>query len=582
MDRRLGIALLAIVTCSASALIPSLRSRDPVGVTENVGAGAPDADKRIVVPDLAARLGKFKRVKMPLQSAGLTRRERQMLEKLVDAAGYLEDIYWRQSDSQGLLLYLSLARSHNPQDDILRRYLWINAGRFDLIDGDKPFVGTDPMPPGRGFYPPDMTRKDIEKFLAQHPESRAEIYGLYTLVRLRAAKGSPNTNEPVGVPYHVAFKEFLEPMAKDLREAADLSDDPAFARFLRMRAHALLTDDFYPSDIAWLELENPKFDVIFGPYETYLDGLLGVKTSYGAAVMIRNEEESKKLAVFQKYVPDLQEALPLPAADLPSKRGRQTPMEVMDTPFRAGDLGHGYQAVADNLPNDPRIHEEKGSKKIFFKNFMDARVNDVILPLAQRVMRPDQAALASGEGYLAATMMHEISHGLGPVYARTSTGRVGIREAIGPQSSSLEEAKADIVGLFGLKWLVDHGALPREKLAEYYASDFAGIFRTVRFGIAEAHGQAEMMEFNYLSEEKAILWDAASGRYVLDFEKMPAAIGALAKELLEMEATGDRARAESWFQRYAVLPPNLAAALDKASDIPIDIDPTFSFSPPVR
>ena len=180
-------------------------------------------------------------------------------------------------------------------------------------------------------------------------------------------------------------------MAKDLRDAAALSDDPAFAKFLNLRADALLSDDYYPSDIAWLDLENPKFDVIFAPYETYLDDLLGVKTSYGASVMIRNEAESKKLAIFQKYVPDLQESLPLAPEDLPSKRGKQSPMEVMDGVYRAGDLLHGYQAVADNLPNDPRIHEEKGSKKIFWKNFMDARVNYMILPLARRLMPPDQA-----------------------------------------------------------------------------------------------------------------------------------------------------------------------------------------------
>ncbi len=233
------------------------------------------------------------------------------------------------------------------------------------------------------------------------------------------------------VPYHVAFGKFLEPVAKDLREAAELSEDPAFAKFLRLRADALLNDDYYASDIAWLDLENPKFDVVFAPYETYTDSLLGVKTTYGASVMIRNDAESQKLALYQKYVPDLQEALPLPAADLPSKRGKQSPMEVVDSPYRAGDLLHGYQAVADNLPNDPRIHEAKGSKKIFWKNFMDARVNYIILPLAQRTMRADQAAMASGEGYLADTIMHEISHGLGPAYAHTAAGKVEINEAIG-------------------------------------------------------------------------------------------------------------------------------------------------------
>src|SRR5262249_20146231 len=313
------------------------------------------------------------------------------------------------------------------------------------------------------------------------------------------------------------------------------------------------------------------------PYETYLDDVLGVKTSYGAAVLVRNEAESKKLAAYQQYVPDIQDALPLPAVDRPSKKGKATPMEVMDAPFRAGDLRHGYQAVADNLPNDPRIHEQKGSKKIFFKNFMDARVNYVVLPIAKRLMRPDQAAKATGEGYLAAVLLHEISHGLGPAFARQSGKQIDIREAIGPVYSGLEEAKADAVGMFGLKWLVDRGALPRERLEEYYASYVAGIFRTLRFGTAEAHGLAEMMVFNYLLQEKVITRDPATGRYVIEYLRMPTAIAQLAKELLEIEATGDRARAENWFKRYDAMPPELKAALETANDVPVDVDPIFTF-----
>jgi hypothetical protein len=371
-------------------------------------------------------------------------------------------------------------------------------------------------------------------------------------------------------------------MAQDLRDAAALSPDAAFAKFLNMRADALLSDDYFASDIQWLDLDKPKFDVVFAPYETYLDDFLGVKTSYGASVMIRNDAESQKLALFQKYVPDLQESLPLAAEDLPSERGQQSPMEVVDAIYRSGDLLHGYQAVADNLPNDPRIHEQKGSKKIFWKNFMDARVNYIILPLARRVMRSDQAAMASGEGYLDDTILHEISHGLGPVYARTAKGKIDIREAIGPQYSGLEEAKADVVGEMDLQWLIDHGAVPKEKQNTIYASYVAGIFRTVRFGIAEAHGAAEMMEFNYLFEQKAISRNPTSSLYEIDFAKMPGAIASLGKELLQQEATGNRARAEGWFKKYAVMPPELSAALAKADDIPVDVDPEFSFNPAVR
>jgi hypothetical protein len=380
----------------------------------------------------------------------------------------------------------------------------------------------------------------------------------------------------------VAYKEWVDPAAQALREAAAFSDDPAFAKFLRLRADALQSDHYFESDIAWVSLLNPKFDVIFAPYETYLDNLLGVKTSYGAAILVRNEAESRKLDVFQKFVPEIQESLPLAPEDRPSKRGLFSPMEVMDTPYRAGDLRHGYQAVADNLPNDPRIQEQKGAKHIFFKNFLDARVNYVILPIAKRLMRDDEAALASAEGYLASTMMHEISHGLGPAFARTANGRRDIREAIGPTYSALEESKADIVGLYGLKWLVDHGDLPKEKLNGYYASEVAGIFRTVRFSVAEAHGRGEIMEFNFYFERGAIARDAVSGRYVIDFARMPDAVAALSKELLEQEATGDRARVEAWFARYGTIPPELSKALEAASDVPVDIDPISSFPEPMR
>ena len=537
-------------------------------MTGSAAKGAESAGMQ-VVPDLDQRLAKFRRVEMPFHSTGLTAREVKMVGKLVDASRYLEEIYWRQIDPDALTLYESLAASKNSRDETLRRYLWINASRFDLLNDNKPFVGTTPMPPGRGFYPQNLTRQQIEQYVKAHPEKKDEIYNSFTVVRWHG-------DQLEGLPYHIAYRSFLEPSAQDLREAASLSDDPAFANFLRLRADALLTDDYFKSDLAWLDLKNPKFDVAFAPDETYDDGLLGVKATYGAAVMIRNQEESRELEIFQKYVGDIQDALPLAPEDRPSKHGLETPMEVMDTPFRSGDLTHGYQAVADNLPNDPRVHEQKGSKKLFFKNFMDARVTYVVLPVAQHVMLPTQAAKASADGYMSATIMHEMAHGLGPAFARTANGKVDIREAIGPIFSGLEEAKADVVGMFGLKWLIDHDVLPKNKLEEYYASYVAEIFRTVRFGVAEAHGQAEMMEFNYLSERGAIIRESA-GRYAIDYGRMPGAINDLAKELLEIEATGDRARVENWFKKYGTMPAELQASLKLAASVPVDIDPVFSF-----
>jgi len=566
------LLIFSLTMVSASAQKTS-KPKTPRVMTGSAAKGAASAGMQ-VAPDLDQRLARFRRVRMPFQSAGLNAREQKLVNKLVDASRYLEEIFWRQVDPEALTLYQSLAGSKSPRDQKLRIYLWINASRFDLLDQNKPFVGTASMPPGRGFYPQGLTREQIEQYVKDHPEKKAEIYSPTTLVRWHG-------DQLEGLPYHIAYRSFLEPAARDLREAATLSADPAFANFLRLRADALLSDDYLKSDLAWLDLKDPKFDIIFAPYETYEDGLLGVKASYGAAVLIRNPQESQKLALFQKYVADIQDTLPLAPEDRPSKRGLETPMEVMDAPYRAGDLRHGYQAVADNLPNDPRVHEQKGSKKIFFKNFMNARVNFVILPVAKRMLRPEQAAKVSGEGYLLATILHEMAHGLGPAFARAAAGKTDIREAIGPVFGGLEEAKADVVGMFGLKWLVDHDVLPKEKLEEYYASYVGGIFRTVRFGAAEAHSQAELMEFNYLSERGAIQRES-SGRYSIDYARMPQALADLAKELLEIEATGDRERAESWFKKYTVMTPELQSSLKSAATTPVDIDPVFSFPERVR
>jgi hypothetical protein len=509
-----------------------------------------------------AQLAKWKPVPMPAHLEQLSPREGQLVQKLVEAGQYMEAIYWQQCDPEALRLMKSTS------DAKLRRFLMINGARHDLIAENHPFAGAPAFLPGRNLYPPGLTREDVEKYVKAHPEQKDAIYNNYTVIQRDGSRLK-------AIPYSTIYREPLTKAAEALRAAAALSDDSAFAKFLRLRADGFLKDDYYPSDLAWMDLHDPKFDVIMGPYETYLDDLLGVKTSFSSALLIRNEEESRKLAVYQRYVPDIQDALPLPAADRPSKKGHLTPMEVMDSPFRTGDLRHGYQAVADNLPNDPRIHQAKGTKKIFFKNFMDARVNEVVLPLARQLMRPDQVGRVTGEGYLAGTVLHEISHGLGPAYSRVNGKQVDIREAIGSIYGALEEAKADCAGMFGLQWLMDHGALPKSRAEEYYASEVAGLFRTMRYGIAEAHGRAEMMEFNVLAERGAVRREA--GRYVVDFTKVPAAYAAIAKELLEIEASGDRVRAERWFGKYDKMPAELSRALDAVKGVPVDVDPQFDF-----
>ena len=552
--------MFAMRCAFVAAVALTIVAAAPADVPDGANTGA----------DIDAALSRFRAVHIPYSSAGLSPREQQLVSRLVEATQLLDELFWEQSDPAGLALYRSLAGSNKPADESLCRLLRINGGRYDLISKNAPFAGAGPRPPGGNLYPADLTRAEFDAYVVKHPDEREALYSPFTVIRRRGA-------ELVAIPYHVAYKKWLEPMAAALRAAADLADDSAFAAFLRQRADALQTDDFLQSDLTWLDLVNPRFDVIFAPYETYSDHFLGVKTSYGASVLVRNDIESKKLAVFQTYVPDIQDALPLNAIDRPSKHGHRSPMEVMDAPLRGGDLRHGYQAVADNLPNDARVHEQKGTKKIFFKNFMDARINYVVLPLARRLIRQDQASLATAAGYVTTTLMHEIAHGLGPAFSRGAAGRRDIREAIGPAFGGLEEAKADIVGLYGLKWLADHRHFSAAKLPECYVSHVADIFRTVRFGVEDAHGRAEIMEFAFLSERGAITLDSHSGRYAIDVARMPDAVAALARELLEQEAFGDRARVEAWFAKYGRIPLPLAQALEAASDVPVDIDPVSDF-----
>jgi hypothetical protein len=554
------LALLLAVTCtplSAHGNAPSSSQASPPPTTA----------------DIDARVARFRHIQVPFRRTGLSAKEQQMVGKLVEAAQYLDNIFWRQNDPEALALYKSIADSSDPKSAALRRYLKINASRFDLIDENRPFVGTESMPPGRGLYPKGLSRGEIEDYVKKHPGQKDAIYSSTTVIKRSG-------DQLVAVPYHVEYREFLQPAANALHAAARLSDDSAFAKFLGLRAEALLNDDYYASDVAWVRLDDPKFDIIMAPYETYNDGVLGVKGTYGSAVLIRNEAESSKLAVFQKYVADIQDALPLEKSALPSKRGWLTPMEVMDNPFRSGDMTHGYQAVADNLPNDAVFHEKLGTKKIFFKDFMDARVDSIVVPIGKSLLPPQQAQQVSGAGYLADVLMHEISHGLGPAFAKRDGKQITIREALGPIFNTTEEAKADVVGQFALQWMIDHDHLPRAKAQEYYASEIAGDLRSVRFGTAEAHGRGAMMELNVLIEHGALALQ--DGKYMIDFAKVPAAFAVIAKELLEIEATGDRERAEKWFDRYGNMPEQMRTALAQCKDVPVDVDPEFAFAEPVR
>jgi hypothetical protein len=518
--------------------------------------------------------------------AGLTAAEQQMIAKLADACHQMDEIYLHQSDLGGWAMY------HTTQNEYILRLFNTYGSRWDLVDENTSILGEEPMMPGRELYPFGITKADIAQYAAAHPDAKAGLYSPFTVVRSAPLDLPAQLSEPVVrgtpdhlyiVPYHEAYAEWVKPLVADLRAAAKLSPDAAFAHYLNLRADAFLSDDYHASDAAWLELKSPKIDLIFAPRDTTLDGILGIKASYGGSILIRNEAESRKLAMYQQHEAAMQQALPIAAENKPAKDATGTLMEVADAPLRAGNLRYGFQTVAANLPNDPT---EKGTKQIFFKNFVEARVENVILPVAQRVLTPAQAKDVSSEGYLTFTVLREISHGLGPASANVGGRQTAIGDAIGPGYGALEEAKADATGVFLAKWLVDQRLATAAELNAVYASYVAGMMRSLRLGAVDAQGRAEMSELNYLLEQNAIKQALASGaqagKYMIDYAAMPGAVESLAKQLLTFEANGDRAGAEAWLAKYDVMPAAMTHALESTASLPVDITPDFEIAHGVR
>jgi hypothetical protein len=565
-----------------------------------IGGSAPSGVRLKTPADLASRIARWPTVEMPFRSRGLTPRQIKMIGKLVEAARLIDSIYWRQSDPYALTLAAQLKGSRAPRDRQILRYLSINGGQYDLLDGNRSFINGQPAPAGRGFYPDganpgadsglnsDATRQSIEAYAQAHPESRAELYSPYTLVR-------PMGADLVGLPYRSAFRAQLQEAAQELREAAALSDDAPFAGFLAARASALVSDDYQASDLLWLALNQPEIDLILAPCLPELDPLFGVKTSFGAAILIRddvrNAEESRKLALFQPTIAQIQQSLPLDAFDKPNRP--PSTLEVVDSPFRAGALLHGYQRLAVTLPSttlssDPQLRAARGSRKIFFKDVIDARFQHVILPLAHKLMDSSQSRLLTASGYLTTVVMQEIGRGLGPDTARVGgVHGLSIPESLGPIFPALDQAKADAAGMYAAAWLIEHNLLPTERQPELYACYLAGLLRALLPNPAQA--PAQLMEFNYLIEQGAIVPRAgtlshgtAPVVFAIDFARMPAALGALNRQLLEIEASGDRPRAAQWFARYATPPPALQSALQSGRNLGVDIFPSFSWDLPLK
>jgi len=512
-------------------------------------------------------LAQYVPVRLEYDASGLSDKERQIIQKLIQAAKYIDEIFWRQAYHRNVELREQLSRATDPAGQDLFRYFLVNYGPFDRLRDDEPFWGTETKPAGANFYPADLNREEFEAWIGEHPEDEAAFRSTFTVIRR-------DEGRLVAVPYHVAYEEFLQPAARLLREAAALSDNESLKRYLELRARDLLTDDFFESDMAWMDLADTPIEVVIGPYEVYEDKLFGYKAAYEAFITIRNREESGKLATYARYLTEMEENLPIPDEHKNFNRGASSPLTVVDEVFTAGDTHAGVQTSAFNLPNDERVREAKGSKKVMLKNVMRAKFDQSLTPIAMRILAPELQDELDFQAYFDHVVLHEISHSLGPGNitrnGRATTVSTELKELYPP----LEECKADIVGVWNCLFLAEKGVLPaRER--QQFTTYLAGIFRSVRFGMGSAHGKGMVIQYNFLKEKGGLNFDPQNRRYGVNFEKIGPAVRELTRQVLLIQAEADYQQAKRFVEKYGRVPDEITVTLAELEDIPVDIRPIY-------
>mgnify|MGYP001812408320 CR=1 FL=1 len=485
----------------------------------------------------------------------LTDNQREMIGVLIEAAEIMDGLFWRQAygdDYRGFLDGLGVSDEG--------RFAEINYGPWDRLDGNRPFIeGYGPKPPGANFYPADMT---VEEFEAAYLPGKA---GLYSLVRRN------ETGALTLVPYHVAYADELKVAADLLRQAAELAESQDFANYLKLRAAALISDDFQMSDLYWMDVKDNEIDVVIGPIETYEDQLFGYRAAYSAYILVKDLDWSANLARFASFLPELQQGLPVPDEYKMESPGSDADLNAYDVVYYAGDSNAGSKTIAINLPNDEEVQLQKGTRRLQLKNAMRAKFDKILEPIADVLVDESQRRHISFDAFFANTMFHEVAHGLGIKYTIDGSGTVS--EALRDVASSIEEGKADVLGLYMVTALHDAGELGDVDLRDYYVTFMTSVFRSIRFGASSAHGKANMVRFNFFKDHGAFVRDAETGRYRVDFDRMREAMADLSRLLLTLQGDGDYEGALELTTTKGVIGDQLQADLERLmqANIPVDI-----------
>jgi hypothetical protein len=519
---------------------------------------------------LAAKIRRFAPTIMTANTSRLSANDRKALMKIIAAAKLYDRLYLRQIWTGNEALLKKLQADQSPIGRLRLHYFMINKGPWSQLDGHEPFIeGVPPRPPQANFYPDDMTRDELNIWVnTLSPADKEQATGYFYVIR-RDANGKLKA-----VPYSEEYREFLEPAAKLLREAAALTTNKTLKDFLSKRAAAFASNDYYESDVAWMDLDAP-IDVTIGPYETYEDELFGYKAAFEAYVTLRDEAESAKLVKFSQYLQEIEDHLPIDPKYRNPKLGSASPMRVVNEVFSSGEGNSGVQTAAFNLPNDERVVKEKGSKRIMLKNVQDAKFNKTLIPISRVVLDPAQQKDLAFDAFFTHILMHELMHGLGPHNINVGGQATTVRLQLKDQYSAIEEAKADMTGLWALQYLIDKGVIDKSMQRTLYTTNLASMFRSVRFGITEAHGRGVAMQFNYLSDEGAIKFNDRNGTFSVDEAKIREAVRKLTHELMTIEAEGSYEKAKALLDKYAVIRPQMKSAFDKLNNVPVDIEPIF-------
>ena len=516
--------------------------------------------KPVVKSEMQKRVDEYATVDLISDISHLSAKEKQMLPLLFEAAKIMDEIFWLQSygDKEKLLSGI--------KDSATRSFVLINYGPWDRLVDNKPFIeGVGDKPLGANFYPLDMTKEEFELFDAKDKTS------LYTIIK-RDTQGKLIT-----VPYHVAYKEQIEKAAALIKQAAELAEDTGLKNYLTLRAEALLTDEYLQSDLAWMDMKTNNIDFVVGPIENYEDALYNYKAAYESAILIKDIDWSQKLARFAKLLPKLQESLPVDAKYKKEVPGADSDLGVYDIVYYAGDCNSGGKTIAINLPNDPKVHVEKGSRKLQLKNAMKYKFDQILLPIGNILIDSSQRKHIKFDAFFENVMFHEVAHGLG--IKNLISGKGTVHSALKEKYSGIEEGKADILGLYMVKKLTEMSEITNKDLMDNYVTFVAGIFRSVRFGAADAHGTANMVCFNYLQEKGAFTRNPANGTYKVDFDKMTEAMNCLAKDIIVLQGNGDYAGVVKLFNEKGLIKDELKADLKKVSEASIPKDLIFNQGP---